>query len=261
MLCAIAEGRPLTQEELDQITDALQRRQAHLGVGYGIDDNALDQCGWGIVFAANDPRVADKKDKLARLLRRRREEAGGLYREFIGDDGWQPGEPGRKFLNRFGAAAGPVPVDKVPYYLLLAGSATDIPFDVQCSLDSRHAVGRLDFQAFDDLKRYADLLVAREEAAQTAPHRAAFFAASNPADVNTHRSAKRLAKPLADTLAAKRGTWSVDRRLQKDATKSALQELLNGAAPPSFLFTATHGLCAPGDAQQRERQGALVTQD
>lgn len=261
MLCAIAEGRPLTQEELDQITDALQRRQAHLGVGYGIDDNALDQCGWGIVFAANDPRVADKKDKLARLLRRRREEAGGLYREFIGDDGWQPGEPGRKFLNRFGAAAGPVPVDKVPYYLLLAGSATDIPFDVQCSLDSRHAVGRLDFQALDDLKRYADLLVAREEAAQTAPHRAAFFATSNPADVNTHRSAKRLAKPLADTLAAKRGTWSVDRRLQKDATKSALQELLNGAAPPSFLFTATHGLCAPGDAQQRERQGALVTQD
>jgi hypothetical protein len=262
ILSAIAEGRPLSQEELDEITDALHRRQAHLGVGYDIDDNALDQCGWAVIFAANDPRVDDKKARLARLLERRREEAGALYREFVGAEGWQPGEQGRKFLNRHGAAAGPVPVRKVPYYLLLAGSATEIPFDVQCALDSRHAVGRLDFDALDDLERYAERLVATEKAAGPAPRRAAFFATSNPADVNTHRSAKRLARPLAETLTSKRDTWAVDQRLQKDATKSALKELLTGPAPPSLLFTATHGLlCAKDDAMQRERQGALVTQE
>jgi hypothetical protein len=262
ILCAMAEGRPLTPDELDEIAGTLQRRKTHLGVGYGIDDNALDQCGWGIVFAANDPRVDAKKARLGRLLERRRGEAGALYREFVGADGWQPGEAGRKFLNRHGAAAGPVPVQKVPYYLLLAGSPDEIPFDVQCALDSRHAVGRLDFEALDDLERYAGRLVAREEAAQPAPRRAAFFATSNPADVNTHRSAKRLAAPLADTLAARRGTWSVDRRLRKDATKPALAGLLAGSDPPSLLFSATHGLlCAPGAPQQRERQGALVTQE
>ncbi len=133
---------------------------------------------------------------------------------------------------------------------------------MQCGLDSRHAVGRLDFEALDDLERYAERLVAREEAAQPARRRAAFFATSNPADLNTHRSTKRLAKPLADTLTAKRGTWTIDRRLQKDATKSALAELLTGVEPPSLLFSATHGLlCTPGDPQQRERQGALVTQE
>jgi len=261
MLCTIAEGRPLTQDELDEISAAVQQREAHLGVGHGIDDNALGQCGWGIIFAANDPRVTDKKARLARLLEHRREEAGALYREFVGVDGWQPGEPGRKFLNRHGAAAGPVPVHKVPYYLLLAGSASEIPFDVQCTLDSRHAVGRLDFDALEDLERYAERLVAIEQAARPVPRRAAFFATSNPADVNTHRSAKRLVIPLADTLSEKRGAWSVDRRLEKHATKSALSELLTRAEPPSLLFTATHGLCASGDAQQRANQGALVTQE
>ena len=262
VLCAIAEGRALTQEELDEIAEALQRQKDHLGVGYEIDENALDQCGWGIVFAANDPRVSDKKASLDRLLRRRRQESGALYREFVGPDSWQPGEPGRKFLNRHGAAVGPVPVEKVPYYLLLAGSAYEIPFELQCALDSRHAVGRLDFDALDDLERYAERLVAREEAAQPAQPRAAFFATSNPADVNTHRSAKRLAKPLADTLTTKRGAWNVDRYLQRDATKSALAKVLNGVDPPSLLFSATHGLlCAPGNPQQRELQGALVTQE
>jgi hypothetical protein len=262
VLCAIAEGRALTPEELDEIAEALQRQKDHLGVGYEIDENALDQCGWGIVFAANDPHVSDKKARLDRLLRRRRQESDARYREFVGTDGWQPGEPGRKFLNRHGAAVGPVRVEKVPYYLLLAGSPYEIPFDVQCALASRHAVGRLDFNALDDLERYAERLVAREEAAQAAQPRAAFFATSNPADVNTHRSAKRLAKPLADTLTAKRGAWSVDRYLEKDATKSALAKMLNGVEPPSLLFSATHGLlCVPGNPQQRELQGALVTQE
>jgi len=262
ILCAIAEGRPLSQADLDVIADALHRRKAHLGVGYEVNENALDECGWGIVFAANDPLVNDKKARLDRLLKRRREEAGALYREFIGASGWQPGESGRKFLNRHGAAAGPVPVEKVPYYLLLAGSAREIPFELQCALDSRHAVGRLDFDALDDLERYAERLVENEEAAQPALRRAVFFATSNPADVNTHRSAKRLAMPLADTLTKKRDTWGVDRYLQKDATKSALAKVLSGVEPPSLLFSVTHGLlCAPDDPQQRDRQGAIVTQE
>jgi hypothetical protein len=262
VLSAIAAGRPLSQDELDEIAEALHRGKAHLGVERGIDPNLLDRTGWGIVFAADDPRVDEKKERLATLLARRKDEAGPLYREFVGADGLQKDEPGRKFLNRHGAAAGPVPVEKVPFYLLLAGSTAEIPFDVQCALDSRHAVGRLDFENPDELEAYATRLVARETAAEADARRAAFFATSNPADVNTSRSAKRLAKPLADTLAGKRSEWGVERKLQKEATKPALAALLTGASVPSLLFTASHGLaCAPKDPQQRERQGALVTQE
>jgi hypothetical protein len=261
VLSTIAAGHPLSPEELNEVAEAVQRRKAHLGRGYQVDEGALDQAGWGIVFASNDSQVQDKKDRLKRLLERRRDEAGPLYKEFIGADGIQPAEAARKFLNRHGAAAGPVPVKKVPYYLLLAGSAADIPFDVQCGLDSRHAVGRLDL-TLDELERYAERTIAREDSGKQAPRRAAFFATSNPADENTSRSARRLAKPLADTLTAKRGNWQVTQHLRADATKPRLKALLTGPEPPSLLFTASHGLsCAPDDPEQRERQGALVTQE
>jgi hypothetical protein len=260
-LCAIEEGRVQSPEERRAILDAKLRRMKTLGVGYGVDANALDESGWGVVFAANDPTVNAKRACLAPLLERRRAEAGALYREFVGADGVNPGETGRAFLARFGDAEGPVAVEKVPYYLLVVASPTDIPFSVQTDLDSRHAVGRLDFDSLDALTTYAAAVVARETAAPTLVPRAAFFATSNSGDVNTSRSLKRLASPLADSLEKKRSAWTVSRHFHTDATKLAMTTLLGGDTP-AFLLTASHGLALDEtDATQRERQGALVMQE
>ena len=258
LLTAQALQRPLTPEELEEVAAAVHARRAMLGADG--EESSLAERGWGVVFSANDPRADEKKHRLEKLLKHRCGEAGALYKVFTGASGIQYGEPGRKFLNRHGAAAGPVDPKHVPYYWLLVGSPQEIPFSVQTDIDSRHAVGRLDFDDLEALEQYAERVVAREEAGVKLPHRAAFFATSNPGDVNTSRSAKRLAKPAADAVAAAVGNWHVDRCFVADATKDRLRALLLND-PPSLLFTATHGLSLkPRDPAQREQQGALVTQ-
>ncbi len=258
LLVALAEQRQLSAAELDEIALAVHEKVARLGIEH--DDDALDTRGWGVVFAADDPLVDEKRRRLETLLEHRRGQAGSLYKEFSAASGLQTDERGRRFLNRHGAAAGPVDPRRVPYYLLLVGSATDIPFAAQTEIDSRHAVGRVDFDSLDDLERYAQQLVARETSGQLHAKRAAFFAPANPGDVNTSRSAKRLAKPAADQLAADCPAWAVERAFVADATKARLSEWLANS-PPSLLFTASHGLALnANDPAQREQQGALVTQ-
>lgn len=261
-LCALAEGRAVTPDELAALALARHASKPTLGVGYGIDPNDLEQAGWGVVFASNDAGAAEKLRALKCLTERRMQQATALYKVFSDDNGVRPEETGREFLARFGDAEGPVAVHKVPYFLLLVGSAAEVSFAVQTELSSRHAVGRLDFETLDDLERYANAVVAREAASDPHVTRAAFFATENDGDVNTSRSLNLLATPLADSLQSSRKAWHVARHFAANASKSALSALLSEGAAPSLLFTASHGLALDcGDAAQRALQGALVTQE
>ena len=261
-LCALAEGRAFSVAELAVLARAQHAAKPTLGVGYGVDANALDQAGWGVVFAAQDTRVAEKQHALRRLLAWRKEEAGSLYREFANATGVQPDETGRAFLARFGDAEGPVAVEKVPYYLLLVATPAEISFAVQTELSSRHAVGRVDFASLDELCRYADAIVEREASDFRHAANAAFFAPANPGDVSTARSLQHLASPLADSLQNKRRAWNVIRQFGAEASKTALVSLVSDERTPSLLFTASHGITLEaGDSRQRGLQGALVTQD
>ena len=274
LLCKIAEGCPLSPEELDELRGKQHHALAHLGVAAHIDPNDLGQAGWGIVFAQDDPDVVPSLKALAPLLRRRKAEAGQYYREFTALDGIQPMESGRAFLNRHGSTPGPVdPKRGVPYYLLVVGPPTRASFDAQTDFAIRHAVGRLDLGGIDALAAYAEQTVRREEAAKPMAKRAAVYAPRNPGDVSTQRSARFLAPPLANGFAEKFPAWTVDRRIAGDATKEALRALLHNASPPSILFTASHGARVhkkldgtdkERDAQsamQEALQGALVTQE
>lgn len=267
LLAAVAEGRAPSPAELDELKAKVQGAKTHLAVKFGIDNEDLAQAGWGVVFAADDPDASAASEALSPLLRRRQEQAGALYKEFHGPDGLRPGESGSQFLARHGSAPGPVdPKKGVPYYLLLVGTPTRIPFDVQADIDVRHAVGRLDLGGAAALAEYAQGVVAREQRADAGAgglaRRLAMFATANRGDISTQRSARRLAAPVANAFADAHAAWQVDRLLADAATKAALGALLRDPAPPAILFTATHGAVYPaGAAEQRALQGALVTQE
>ena len=231
------------------------------GLKEGLDPGKIAEAGWGWVL----PQSADAsalRDALAPLLDHRRAEAGGHFREFVGEDGYRAGESKLDFLARHGAGPGPADPEKVPYYLLLVGDPEDLPFSFQFQLDVQYAVGRLCFDRLADYRSYAESVVAAETGQVLRERRASFFAPANPGDSVTAMTRAYLAEPLAAKVRREQPDWTVDTVLGQEATRGRLDLLLDGAENPAFLFAACHGLGFPaGDAQQRDLQGALVCQD
>ncbi len=231
-------------------------------------DPACDprSAGWGVVFAAAEPRLVALREALAPLLELRRgplrRGAGRwIFREFHGPDGYQAGESAHDFLSRHGVGPGPADVARVPYYLLIVGDPETIPWSFQYQLDVRYAVGRLHFDTLAEYARYAAGVVAAETASLDRPRRVAVFAPQNADDVQTATTAESLASPLARGLAG-RPDCVVESAIGRDATKARLAHLLGGGEAPDLLFTAGHGLLfASGDPRQRAAQGALICQD
>jgi len=263
-LSAIAEGRELTEAEKLEIKRRQQAGAATLGVAAGIDENDLAQTGWGIVFAADEPRVDELLAALEPLRRLRAAQSGPLFKVFRGSDGLQRDEAGWEFLGRHGAGPGPVdPELGVPFYLLFMGDAAHLPFEQQCEIDVRHAVGRLDFEGLDDLAAYAERVAAGEQHPMApSASRAVFWGTRNAGDIATQRSARHLIAPLARDFAQDWPTWNVEGLVADAATKVALRDALHAEQPPNLLMTASHGAGYPsGDSDQREWQGALVSQE
>lgn len=232
-------------------------RQPHFGTVYGVDEEDLSEAGWALVAAADAPR--DVLDALSPLRRLRSRQAGDRYRECLGADGYQLGDTKRTFLARHGmGSALPANPERMPYYVLLVGDPESIPFSFQYQLDVQYAVGRIAFDTAEEYARYADSVVAGEEA--DLPRRMRLFGPRNAADQPTQLSADRLVAPLRDSL-RQESTWDVAAISPEDCGKAALAELLGGTEAP-LLFTAGHGLGFPtGHARQRDVQGALVCQD
>ena len=253
-------------QALDPAAQDDARRRAHQlsGPDRGVeaDPNDLAATGWGLVLpAGGDPAVLDALQPLVEL---RRAQAGERFQIISGPDGYQPGESKRDFLKRFRMGSGPVNPERVPYYLLLAGTPQEIPFHFQYQLDVQYAVGRLGFSRPEDYAAYARSVLQAESAAAPRLRPPAFFAPAIPGDGATQASANLLAGPLAGWLQqAVPQAAPPQALLGAQATRAALAGLLDGAAPPpALLFSASHGLGYPnGDPRQLERQGALLCQD
>lgn len=258
---ALAAGEAADAQALK---DALRRYQVnsqpHLRVEFGVDVTNLAETGWGIIFAQDDPLAPAIRDALQPLLTHRRQLAGDLYREYIGDDGYQAGESKLYFLARHNVdITGPVKPAAMPYYLLLAGSPEAIPFTFQYQLDIQYAVGRVHFATLEEYAAYAEGVVAAETSPTFAhPRRTAFFSVANPNDQATHLSHQHLVAPLSASLQTY-PDWHVDLIPPDAAFKPRLSQLLGGGDAPAFLFTASHGLRFPDDdPRQLAEQGALL---
>lgn len=233
-------------------------KQPHFGVVYGVDAEDLSDSGWALVAADDTPESI--LAALAPLRHLRSQQAGARYREFVHDEGYRRPEDKRAFLARMGmASALPANPEKVPYYVLLVGGPESIPFSFQYQLDVQYAVGRIAFDGVDDYRRYAEAVVAADEA--QVPRTVRLFGPRNAADRATQLSATRLVAPLEQSLREKEPAWDVAAIAADDSDKRTLRDLLSGGQL-GLLFTASHGVGFPrGHADQRSAQGALVCQD
>ncbi len=222
-----------------------------------VDPNDLSQTGWGVIFARGEhPAV---KQHLRRLLDYRKGQAGELYKELT----YNPPESARGFLwYRHGISPGVLDPKMMPYYLLIVGEPTTIPFDFQYQLSINHAVGRVYFEALEDYARYADSVVDAEKNGVNLPHRATFFSVKNPGDETTALMSTHLVAPLVERLGSHHAGWGLDVWREEKAKKEALRRLLGGEDTPGLLLVACHGLkVSPGHDDQEKYQGALLCQE
>jgi hypothetical protein len=258
---------PELARELEQVWEAIN--QPTWGLPFDIHPENVAEAGWTIVFHSDEADAV--KDALAPLIEHRRRRAGDHQVKVLD---YLPGERWPEWLRRHGTAPGNVDPRKVPYYVLLVGSPSRIPFAFQYLLDVEYAVGRLHFDDADGYGRYVTALVDYEEAA-AAPHdkAAAFFGTRHPFDGATQLSADLLVQPLAQSFqpGGRFAAAIPDYRihppvLERSATKAALGEILAGTGPlgrPALLFSATHGMGGwpSGHPDQEARHGALLCQD
>lgn len=222
-----------------------------------VDPKDLGEAGWAVLFG---PSIGKEvKAALDPLLRHRKAQAGPLFREIA----YKPGESKQEFLLRNSAGPGPANPQKLPYYVLLVGDPSEIPYRFQYELDVQYAVGRIHFQEADDYRRYAEGVVAAETSSPR-PKQLTLFGVRNPDDPSTLRTSSELIEPLYKALEAMRveDAWSLRLELAEKATKERLAALLGGSETPALLFTACHGMAFPEDpALQPRYQGALLCQN
>jgi len=267
----------LTEADLDRIDpDRAEVRQRgergaadHFAIS-DIDPNNLAEAGWCVVFADGvDPRV---KAALMPLIEHRQKQCGSLFKVFEGTSGLRPGDTALSWVERQGAGFDIVDPERgVPLYVLLIGSPEQIPFQFQYLLDLYWSVGRLHFDTPEEYARYAENVVAYETGASV-PNRkhAAIFTVRNDGDEATSMLHDQVAVPIVNgssqvrTLAGFKG-FQLNSYLAEKATKETLTNLLAGREPggvPALLFTGSHGVkFRMSDPRQREKQGAILTQD
>ncbi|HKR65242.1 MAG TPA: hypothetical protein VJZ00_16035 [Thermoanaerobaculia bacterium] len=213
---------------------------------YGLppDVNPLDlrEAGWALVTHADEPEI---RDALAPLIEHRRTMSDRVRLLTYS------GQTSSRWLAEQGVGVSDLLPSIVPYYLLIAGNSSRIPFRFVHELGVDYAVGRLELDTADDYRRYAEQLIAHESRAPRDQHTVEVFGPRH--DPATKLSADRLLTPLA-------AEFATSKHIGESATKATLRDVL--AEPPDILFTASHGVAfAADDLRQKDAQGALLCHD
>ena len=252
------EGKPENLAELRYRYEETTKKS--MGVREGIDPKQLDQTGWGVIFPAETDLSV--KEALTDLLNLRSQQAGQYFKVYEGGEGYRPGESKSQWLARHGAGPGAADPEKVPYYLMIVGSPSEIPTQFQSQLDVQYAVGRIHFDSPQEYANYASSVVAAETGSLNLPRQASFFGVANPGDKATRLSSKYLIEAVYDKFKPKLSDWQLNAYLREQATKDQLQRLLGGDQTPALLFTGSHGMSFAKDSPRQIRhQGALLCQD
>lgn len=274
---------PLRESDIPEIPAepaavlARNQRARALALDGTVDDPMnLSQAGWCALFASDaDPAI---KDALQPLLDHRRAQVGNdkYFKVFEGSHGVRPKQSASAWATTKGVSlAAPVsPRKGVPYYMLIVGPPSRIPFEFQAQLDLQWAVGRIAFDTPDEYAAYARHVVEYETGRSPVRRkRTAVWIPRNPLDLATPLLAgtvvpEFLGQSTTDDIAiGKAAGFDIATFVGNgQATRSRLLEILQGTidgGAPSIIFTGSHGAewSIQDPVVQRERQGALVTQE
>ncbi|MEM7349528.1 MAG: hypothetical protein AAF657_01895 [Acidobacteriota bacterium] len=234
--------------------------QPSLGPAIGIDAADVAWAGWALVLPAVE--AADLRSALEPLIAHRRR-SGAVVKvlQVHADEDW------REWLARHEVAVSePVEPEKLPYYLLIAGSPERISFAFQQALATQYAVGRVCFEDPSSYRRYADSVVAAETAPVPPTSRRAIVFAPRQVGDSIRRSTGDLVAELLAEGSTAREVEPV-RLLGAEATRARLIESLkteegSRRSAPALWLAASHSLgWQPGHPEQLASQGALVCQD
>jgi hypothetical protein len=243
-------------------------RAVPFGPPFGMSLDNPAQVGWGVVFHQDTPR--EVRDALTPLIDHRRASVGNLLKVLD----YQKGEQVRDWYRRHRISTANFEPELVPYYLLLVGPPTQIPFEFQYLLGIEYAVGRVSFDSAADYASYARSVVEYESAGTVKNAKEiVYWGTCHDSDPATNLSANELIVPLANGIddpgspSRKKPVHEhvgFQRRLLSsgEATKANLLTTLTSGQPPALLFTASHGLWPKaGATNQSELQGGLLCQD
>jgi len=233
--------------------------------GWSVDLNCIDEAHWGVVFPEDiSSEVRDAVEPLIEI--RASQQAGRRFILF-----YRPGESVERWAKRYGVdnLLDPDP-EKIPYYLLVAGSPQQIPFRFQQDLVT-YATGRLCFENVIEYQNYIRNLVVyiRELEIQQAileTGRTGLLCVA-PCRFNQENDFTHLGLEMTGRVREK---WIGDKQfpefapplLGNHATRSALLQVLTTLSPEVILFVG-HGLHVPpgSEMSQADWEGALVCQE
>ena len=242
-----------------------------LGLPLDVDPTDIARAGWAIVFPENGDDAV--RQALQPLIDHRRTRVPPMHCKELD---YRAGERMKDWLKRHQVGPGNITPTKVPYYVLLVGEPTEIPFEFQYLLDIEYAVGRIAFDHPDDYRQYAQSLIDYEISGRAAAaEEVVYWGPRHTADRATQMSADHLIAPLFQGLPAadkQPALPAIAEELgyrsrcfvKQDGKKANLQEVLHGenGKAPTFLLTASHGMAWPqNDQRHYEAQGALLCQD
>ena len=248
----------------------LQRSRQGLATALALVRANIDELGWAVLFADDDPMRDAIRRALGPLLEHRKSQTQARFTrtEYL----VKPGEKAQEFLRRHGALArGVEDADRMPLYLLIVGGPERIPFEFQYALDAQFAVGRLHFEGLTPEEtllmyaRYARSVVEAESGQWGLPRQAVVFGPRHEHDPETALLARDLVQPMLRELRRPGLTveeWQVTPVVEEVATKAHLLRLLGGDRRPALLVIAAHGTSYPkGHPDQYDEQGSIVCVD
>lgn len=166
------------------------------------------------------------------------------------------------------AGTGPgIANDKIPAYLLIVATPTEIPWELQYALATRGAVGRLPLTG-EPLANYVEHLVSGWAGAAADRSRTLVWAVDWGSEDITRLMREAIAKPVHDRYAndseaeVRAGATYLDgSRVQNDATCAALIDRV-ASSKPWLVVTSSHGATLTKDPEQLRRTlGVPVDQD
>ena len=164
----------------------------------GVRPEDVRQSGWTLVFHRDEN--IEVRAALEPLLEHRLAQVEKKVQPLT----YYPDDTVESWLGNLGVGWGNIAPEKVPYYLLIVGAPSRIPYQFAQTLDTEYCVGLLDLPDVAAYQRYVSSVIDYETAATIGNKREiVYFGTRHPFDDATILSADWLVTPLTEGLPAR----------------------------------------------------------